>query len=449
MLPLRNGCRSLTHAQAEHGNEGWSGLLSSARAQLNPLDLFFVQTDRQENLVGVLNVGWGIISDPIGGAGGGALETGGLGVGGVVRSTSGIARFILARLLRGSTLKSNSAVLSYLPVDGGRRASSVTTSSTGNMSNVERNHGLDSNNNMKNGTKTLFKSNNTSPPPAPACAILADKERNCKTRVSPSRPVHSSNRRAKEGPPESPLPSKPKPKRCQSPPSPPPPPPPMLAPPQPAGSRYNYTSLLTEGQLYFRSWQELDVRLRHSGPFPMLNSHPGLMKPSGSGGPPSHLAGAGGGARRPKPHFPSMPDLPSPLPSDAGWVTEVGDFASVQLLNHGFVDRSNRLLVRDCLPDDGVLWLLLVRAGTSRKDLLGFLRSTSLDHATAGGAATTGGAPAAAPELPQGIDIIPVRGFRLAPLTATGGAVTVDGELVHCNCIQAFIMPGVARTMVR
>ena len=156
--------------------------------------------------------------------------------------------------------------------------------------------------------------------------------------------------------------------------------------------------------------------------------------------------------KRPKPHFPSMPDLPSPLPSDAGWVTEVGDFVSVHLLNHGFVDKSNRLLVSECLPDDGVLWLLLVRAGISRKDLLGFLRSSSssssLDHGTTAGS-TGAPPPPAASELPPGIDIIPVRGFRLAPLTATGGAVTVDGESVNCNCIQAFIMPGVARTMVR
>ncbi len=68
-----------------------------------------------------------------------------------------------------------------------------------------------------------------------------------------------------------------------------------------------------------------------------------------------------------------MPDLPKPLPKDAGWVTEVGDFVSVHLLNHGFVDKS-RLLVRDCLPDDGLLWLLLIRAGISRRDLLKFLK---------------------------------------------------------------------------
>ena len=353
-----------------------------------------------------------------------------------------------------SSVQSNSAVLSYLPVEGGRRASSVTASSIAGSSNtchVGRNHVPDSNNNIKSLTKNLFKSNNASPPLTCSTCSSTGKEHNLKTKRQSSPPDNFAPRRPKEDASEVSEPHripKPKPKRCQSPSSPPPPPPPpMLAPSQPAGSRYNYTSLLTEGQLYFRSWQELDVRLRHSGPFPMLNSHPGLMKPSGNYGPPHMALGAGtGGVKRPKPHFPSMPDLPSPLPSDAGWVTEVGDFVSVHLLNHGFIDRSNRLLVSECLPDDGVLWLLLVRAGISRKDLLGFLRSTSLDHVTAG--AGTIGAPAAS-ELPPGIDIIPVRGFRLAPLTATGRAVTVDGEPVNCNCIQAFIMPGVARTMVR
>ena len=38
--------------------------------------------------------------------------------------------------------------------------------------------------------------------------------------------------------------------------------------------------------------------------------------------------------------------------------------------------------------------------------------------------------------MPAGVDLIPVRGFRLAPLTNAGGAVTVDGESVECNCIQ-------------
>ena len=410
--------------------------------------MFFVQTDRHENRVGVLNVGWGIINDQFGG-GDGEAEGGG---GGGARSSSGIARFFLARLLRVSSVKSNSAVLSYLPIEGGRRASSVTACSSSDTRYVtERSHNHDdNNNNIKNGTKNVFKFNNISPPPPLTCSTCSstDKDPHFKKtgRAPPSGSNRLSSRRAKEGPPEAPPRSKPKPKRypSSSPPSPPPPPPPMLAPPQPSGSRYNYTSLLTEGQLYFRSWQELDVRLRHSGPFPMLNSHPGLMKPSGNSGSP-HVAGAGG-VKRPKPHFPSMPDLPSPLPSDAGWVTEVGDFVSVHLLNHGFLDKSNRLLVRECLPDDGVLWLLLIRAGISRKDLQGFLRSSSLDHATA--ASASAGAPATS-ELPPGIDIIPVRGFRLAPLTATGGAVTVDGESVNCNCIQAFIMPGVARTMVR
>ena len=406
-----------------------------------------MQTDRHESRVGVLNVGWGIISDQVsgGGCGGdgdgdGEAEGGGAGGGrGGARSSYGIARFFLARLLRVSSVKSNSAVLSYLPIEGrSRRGSSASSSNTRNL---ERRRNHDGNNNIPNGTKNLFKSNNTSPPLTCSTCSITGKEHNFKSRTP---------HRAKECSPEAPLIPKPKPKRYQSPPSPPPPPPPppMLAPQQPSGSRYNYTSLLTEGQLYFRSWQELDVRLRHSGPFPMLNNHPGLMKPSGSDGSPRVAGpgggGGGGGVKRPKPHFPSMPDLPSPLPSDAGWVTEVGDFVSVHLLNHGFVDKSNRLLVSECLPDDGVLWLLLVRAGISRKDLLGFLRSSSLDRVTTAGT----GAPTPS-ELPPGIDIIPVRGFRLAPLTATGGAVTVDGEPVNCNCIQAFIMPGVARTMVR
>lgn len=376
--------RSLTHAQAEDGNEGWSGILSSARAQLNPLDLFFVQTERNESKVGVLNVGWGIINDiHESDAAKGNSEEGSGGGGGSRLRFLGQTRLSVMRLVAVTNLKTNSAVLSYLPVEHSRRP--FKNSSGG---------GGDSNSNSRS-SPVRSSSSSFSSYTCSTCS-LTDREHVFNKELSSSSAAGSKlkqqqkqqqNRSFELGGGQDSMdalitskpsinndnnnnskPTKTKPKRYQSPihpPPPPPPPPPMLAPSQPTATRYNYTSLLTEGQLYFRSWQELDVRLRHSGPFPMLNSHPGLMKPGGpSSLPPS---------KRPKPHFPSMPDLPKPLPKDAGWITEVGDFVSVHLLNQGFIDKS-RLLVADCLPDDGLLWLLLIRAGISRRDLLKFLR---------------------------------------------------------------------------
>ena len=93
--------------------------------------------------------------------------------------------------------------------------------------------------------------------------------------------------------------------------------------------------------LFFRrSWQELDARLSPSGPFPLLNSSI-LMKPSSDAGSDrgrsGQLSRQQQQQKRPKPCFPSMPDLPRSLPKDAGWVTEVGDFVCVHLINHGIL----------------------------------------------------------------------------------------------------------------
>ena len=196
----------------------------------------------------------------------------------------------MARLLRVTSLKTSSAVLSYLPIEGQRRKSNGSSGSSGGGSSSEGGHAMGSDSCHTCSTCSLtdreqvFKKAPTSSSSASSSAALKQPlslpASNHRHQHSPAAAFESLDNR-----PPPPARST-KPKRYQSPvhpPPPPPPPPPMLAPSQPSASRYNYTSLLTEGQLYFRSWQELDVRLRHSGPFPMLNSHPGLMKPSSAG----------------------------------------------------------------------------------------------------------------------------------------------------------------------
>ena len=168
-------------------------------------------------------------------------------------------------------------------------------------------------------------------------------------------------------------------------------------------------------------------------------------------------------SRRPKPCFPSMPDLPRSLPRDAGWVTEVGDFVFVHLINHGVTPTSSSLSTRrrqsqakgsaprhhlfapDARPDDGCLWLLLVRAGVGRRELTAFLKAA--EKRLDGKVETT-----RATAAPEGVELLRVRGMRLAPLDVSGFAgFSVDGKLQEdpLECLQAFVMPGVARTMVK
>jgi hypothetical protein len=173
--------------------------------------------------------------------------------------------------------------------------------------------------------------------------------------------------------------------------------------PQP--TRYCYTSLLTEGQLYFRSWQELDARLACGGrTLAALGQEPA------------------GGGKRPKPFFPAMPEMAQPLPKEQGWHTEVDDFLAVLLLKH--VAAASTL-------DDGRLWLVAVRAAVNRRDLARFVGSLWQDEW----------------RLAPGIDVVAVRGVRLVPLTDEA-AITVDGHALASQPVQAFVMPSVARTLL-
>jgi len=197
--------------------------------------------------------------------------------------------------------------------------------------------------------------------------------------------------------------------------------------------RYTYTTLLSEGQLYFRSWQELDRRLGANVGADADRQGPAWMIPSPKSG------GTATVARRPKPSFPAMPDLPKPLPRDAGWVTEVGDFFSIHILSHGMsADPCLKCLAPNARPDDGHLWLLLIRADAPKKELHRFFKRTEAN----------GDEP-----LPPGVELLRVRGVRLAPLSPDSTRFFVDGRPLESNgsveMLQAFVMPGVARTLVK
>ena len=67
-----------------------------------------------------------------------------------------------------------------------------------------------------------------------------------------------------------------------------------------------------------------------------------------------------------------MPEMSKPLPQEARWIIEVGDFVSIYLLNQPFINQT-QCMAPDASPDDGCLWLLLIRKGVTKKDLNKFM----------------------------------------------------------------------------
>ncbi|XP_037818716.1 sphingosine kinase 1-like [Lucilia sericata] len=127
----------------------------------------------------------------------------------------------------------------------------------------------------------------------------------------------------------------------------------------------------------------------------------------------------------------SIPPLDSPLPEE--WHSEQGEFVLVQAAY-------TTHLATDCLfaPDsklnDGIIYLVIIRAGIARSQLMQFLLNMS-----------SGSHLSEAPTTH--IQVIPVTAFRIEP-EDDEGIITVDGERVGYGVIQAEIFPGLMKVMV-
>lgn len=126
-----------------------------------------------------------------------------------------------------------------------------------------------------------------------------------------------------------------------------------------------------------------------------------------------------------------LPALTAPV-SD-GWKTIDGEFVMV----HGAYQTH---LSTDCFfaplskLNDGLIWLLIIKAGVSRAQLLSFLLGLS-----SGSHIPT--------QANRYIQMIPVTAFRIEP-SGSSGHMTVDGENVEYGPIQAEIFPSLAKVMV-
>lgn len=129
-----------------------------------------------------------------------------------------------------------------------------------------------------------------------------------------------------------------------------------------------------------------------------------------------------------------LPALPAPVPSD--WTIETGEFIMVHAAYQPYIASDCNFAPLSQL-DDGVIWMLVIRAGATRQEIFKFLIGLS-----------SGTHIPSAPN--QHIEMIPVTAFRIEPMASSGaqGHFTVDGERIEYGPIQAEIFPSLSRVLV-
>ncbi|KPI97225.1 PREDICTED: sphingosine kinase 1-like [Papilio xuthus] len=125
-----------------------------------------------------------------------------------------------------------------------------------------------------------------------------------------------------------------------------------------------------------------------------------------------------------------LPSLMSQLPSH--WVHEEGEFVMVHVSYQAYIGEDLLFAPRSQLSD-GVMWMLIIKAGIPRSQILSFLlgmgQGTHSDVNT------------------EYIKMIPVSAFRIVP-EGSDGYLTVDGELVEYGPLQAEIFPNIVHLLV-
>ncbi|KAJ2943614.1 hypothetical protein O0L34_g16722 [Tuta absoluta] len=125
-----------------------------------------------------------------------------------------------------------------------------------------------------------------------------------------------------------------------------------------------------------------------------------------------------------------LPSLMSQLPSH--WTHEEGEFIMVHIAYQSYIGEEFLFAPRSQLSD-GVMWMLIIKAGIPRSQLFSFFLGISEGtHA----------------ELDsEFIKLVPVSAFRIVP-EGSNGCLTVDGELVEYGPIQGEIFPNIVNMYV-
>ncbi|XP_016948489.1 sphingosine kinase 1 [Drosophila biarmipes] len=128
----------------------------------------------------------------------------------------------------------------------------------------------------------------------------------------------------------------------------------------------------------------------------------------------------------------TIPGLQVPLQGMENWVCEDGDFVMVHAAYTTHLS-SDVFFAPESRLDDGLIYLVIIRSGVSRHQLLNFM--LSLNTGT---------------HLPIGEDpfikVVACRAFRIEP-NSSDGILVVDGERVDYGPIQAEVMPGLINVM--
>lgn len=125
-----------------------------------------------------------------------------------------------------------------------------------------------------------------------------------------------------------------------------------------------------------------------------------------------------------------LPSLMSQLPSH--WEHEEGEFVMVHVAYQSYIGEDFLFAPRSQLSD-GVMWMLIIKAGITRAQLFSFFLGISEGvHAETSN---------------EFLRLVPVSAFRIVP-EGTTGHITVDGELVEYGPIQGEIFPNIVKLMV-
>ncbi|XP_033215848.1 sphingosine kinase 2-like isoform X2 [Belonocnema kinseyi] len=124
----------------------------------------------------------------------------------------------------------------------------------------------------------------------------------------------------------------------------------------------------------------------------------------------------------------TLPALTAPVPNN--WTQIEGEFVMVNAAYLSHLAQDIFFAPHSRLAD-GIIWLLIIKAGISRSHLLQFLLGLSTgSHLTV-----------------PGVEMIPVKAFRIEPAEGTSGYLVVDGENVDYGPIQAEMFPSLATVM--
>lgn len=140
-------------------------------------------------------------------------------------------------------------------------------------------------------------------------------------------------------------------------------------------------------------------------------------------------------SQRPRMYGPAsqLPCLTAPLPAD--WTCLRGKFIMVHASYQTHLGEEC-FFAPDAKLNDGTIWLLVVKSGATRTQVLHFLLGLS------------SGAHASSQSSDGPIELLAVRAFRIEPDVGEAGCMTVDGELVEYGPIQAEVFPALTRVMV-